>query len=132
MRIIGLVGGDDHHVEVVDLRELLRLGVGGAGHARELGVHAEVVLEGDGGERLVLGLDLHAFLGLDRLVQPVRPAASGHETAGELVDDEHLAVLHHVVHVVACRGVRAQRLLDVVDQAAHYRRVQVHPQAGGL
>ena len=31
-----------------------------AGHARELAVEAEIVLEGDRGERLVLGLDMHA------------------------------------------------------------------------
>ena len=53
----------------------------------ELRVHAEVVLERDGRERLVLVLDLHAFLGLDRLVQTVGPAAAGHQAAGELVDD---------------------------------------------
>src|SRR5690606_41354816 len=47
---------------LVDVAELLRLGGGGAGHARQLGVEAEVVLDGDRGQRLVLGLDLGAFL----------------------------------------------------------------------
>jgi hypothetical protein len=51
------------------------------GHARQLLVLAEVVLEGDGGERLVLALDLHLLLGLDGLVQPVAPAAAGHQAA---------------------------------------------------
>ena len=32
---------DHHHIQVVDLFELLRLGVGGAGHARQFFVHAE-------------------------------------------------------------------------------------------
>ena len=41
-----------------------------------LPVHAEVVLEGDRGERLVLALDLDAFLRLDGLVQSVAPAAA--------------------------------------------------------
>jgi hypothetical protein len=59
----------------------------------ELAVHAEVVLEGDRGERLVLVLDLHAFLGLDRLVQAVGPAPARHQAAGELVDDDDFAVL---------------------------------------
>jgi hypothetical protein len=81
---------DHHRLEAVDLLELVGLGVGRAGHAGELAVHAEVVLEGDRGERLVLALDRHAFLGLDRLVQAVAPAPAGHEAAGELVDDHHL------------------------------------------
>ena len=102
---------DDDDVEVVDLGELLGLGVGRAGHAGELLVLAEVVLEGDGGERLVLALDLHLFLGLDRLVQAVAPAPSGHQPAGELVDDDDLAVLHHVVDV-AVEDARARAAPD--------------------
>ena len=86
----------------------------------ELLVLAEVVLEGDGRERLVLALDLHlgmrgvVFLGFDRLVQPVAPAAARHQASGELVDDDDLAVLHHVVDVEMEQAVRAQRLIDVV------------------
>ena len=90
---------DDDDVELVDLVELFGFGVGGAGHAGELLVLAEVVLEGDGRERLVLALDLHLLLGFDRLVQAVAPAASRHQPAGELVDDDDLAVLDHVVDV---------------------------------
>ncbi len=71
-----LVGHDDHF-ELVDLLELRRLGVGRAGHARELLVHAEIVLEGDRGEGLVLVLDLDAFLGLDRLVQTLAERRPG-------------------------------------------------------
>ena len=56
-RIIGHVRRDDHGLQVVDLLELVGFGVGGAGHARELRVHAEIVLERDRGERLVLALD---------------------------------------------------------------------------
>ena len=67
-----LVGRDHHHVELVDLEELRRLGLGRAGHAGQLLVHAEVVLQRDRGERLGLALDLHALLGLDRLVQARR------------------------------------------------------------
>ena len=108
--------GIDHHVELVDLPELGRLGVGGAGHAGELLVHAEVVLEGDRGEGLVLALDLHPFLRLDRLVQAVRPAAARHHAAGELVDDDDLAVLDQVVDVALVEVVRAQRLVDAVEE----------------
>ena len=36
----------------------------------ELLVHAEIVLEGDRREGLILGLDLDVFLGLDGLMKP--------------------------------------------------------------
>src|SRR3546814_11371783 len=71
----------------VGVGELGRLGGGGTRHAGDLVVHAEVVLEGDRGEGLVLLLDLHALLGLDRLVEALRPAAPLEDAAGELVDD---------------------------------------------
>ncbi len=86
-----------------------------AGHAGELLVEAEVVLEGDGGQRLVLGLDLHLLLGLERLVQALGVAAARHHAAGELVDDHHLAVADDVVLVALEQRVRAQGLVDVVD-----------------
>ena len=43
------VGGDDDDLQAVDLLEFRSLGVRGAGHARELLVEPEVVLEGDRG-----------------------------------------------------------------------------------
>ena len=85
-----------------------------AGHAGELLVHAEVVLERDRGERLVLGLDRLVLLGLERLVQAFRIAAARHHAAGELVDDDDLAVADDVVLVALEQLVRAQRLVDVV------------------
>ncbi len=114
MRPERLVGRNDDDVEFVDLVELFGFGVGRAGHARKLLVLAEVVLERHGRERLVLALDLDLFLGLDRLVQPVAPAAARHQASGELVDDDDFAVLHHVVHVQLEDRVRAQRLIDVM------------------
>ena len=87
-----LVGRDLDHRDLVDLDELLRLGHRGPGHPGELVVEAEVVLQGDRRERLVLLPDLDALLRLDRLVQPLRPAPSLEDATGELVDDLHLAV----------------------------------------
>ncbi|CAN4048641.1 hypothetical protein EJMLMN_EJMLMN_09525, partial [Dysosmobacter welbionis] len=52
--LVGPVGGDLHNVQLVDGAELLLLRHGGAGHAGQLVVQAEVVLEGDGGQGLVL------------------------------------------------------------------------------
>jgi hypothetical protein len=102
----------------VDLVELVLLRLGGARHAAELVVHPEVVLDGDGGQRLGLGLDRDPLLGLHRLVQPVGPAPPGHHAAGELVHDHHLAVLHHVLLVAVEERVRLQELVDDVDPLA--------------
>ena len=118
------VGGDDHHFQPVDALELGRLGVGGAGHARELVVHAEQVLEGDAGQGLVVALDGHAFLRLHRLVQAVGPAPALEGTAGELVDDDHLAVADDIVHVALVDGMRADGGVEVVDDVDVLRVVE--------
>ena len=104
------VGRDLDDAELVDLHELGGLGERRAGHARELVVHAEVVLEGDRRERLVLLLDAHALLGLDGLVQALRPAAALEDAAGELVDDLDLAVDDRVVDVALVERLGLQRL----------------------
>ncbi len=116
------VGRRDHDVELVDLVELVRFGVRRAGHAAQLRVLAEVVLEGDGGERLVLPLDLDLLLRLHRLVETVAPAPARHQAARELVHDHDAAVLDHVVDVELEDGVRLQGLVDVVEER-HVRRV---------
>ncbi len=76
-----------------------RFRIGGTGHAGKLFVHAEIILEGDGGQCLILAFDLHPFFCFDRLMQPVAPAPSRHQSAGELVDDDHLAVFDHVIDI---------------------------------
>ena len=102
------VGRDDHDVELVDLAEFFRFGFRCSGHAGQLLVHAEVVLEGDRRERLVFLLDLQAFLGFDGLMQSVAPAASGHQPACEFVDDDDFAILHDIFHVALVERVRPQ------------------------
>ena len=84
----GLVGGDADDVQAVNFAEFVGLGGGCTGHAGQLFVHAEVVLEGDGGQRFALGGDLYALLGLDGLMQTLVVAAADHQTAGELVHDD--------------------------------------------
>ena len=59
-------------------------------------------------------LTLTVLLGLDGLMQTLGVAAAEHETAGELVHDDDLAVLHHVVHVPLHDAVGLDGLVDVV------------------
>ena len=108
------VGRHLEHFEAVDVHELVGFGERRAGHAGELLVHAEIVLEGDRGERLVFRLDRLMLFRFQRLVQAFRIAPARHHAAGELVDDHDLAVAHDVVLVALEQLVRAQRLIDVM------------------
>ena len=102
---VGPVGRDGQHPQLVNVEELLSLGLGRAGHARQLGVEAEVVLDGDRGQRLGFALDLDVLLGLDCLVQSLTPTPAAHETASVLVDNDDLVVLHHVLDVALVKAV---------------------------
>ena len=113
-----LVRGDRDDVDLVGRRELGGLGLGRTRHARTrtLGVEAEVVLQRDRGESLVLSLDLDAFLGLDRLVHAVVVTAARQDTARVLVDDEDLATIHDVVAVLEEQLLGSDRVVEEADQ----------------
>ena len=119
------VGRDRHDAQLVDRVELGGLGLGRAGHARELVVHAEVVLQGDRGERLVLVLDLDTLLRLDRLVHALVVAAPREHAAGVLVDDEDLAVHDDVVLVLLEQLLGLDGVVEVADQRGVDRVVEV-------
>ena len=110
------VGRDLDHADLVRLLELGQLGLSRTGHPAQLVVHLEVVLDGDGGERLVLFLDPHAFLGLDRLVQAFAVPSPLKDSPGELIDDLDLSLLDHVGHVAPVELLSPQRVVEVVDQ----------------
>ncbi len=111
------VGRDNHGIQAINLLEFKGFGIRSTGHARQLVVETEVVLEGDGGQRLVLVLDLHPFLRFNGLMQTIRPATTRHGTAGVLVNDDDLVFLDDIVHVAFEQGVSAQTRIDVVQQA---------------
>ena len=96
-----LVRRNHHHFELVNLVELGGFGLGRTGHSREFLEHAEIVLKGDRRQRLILALDLDAFLGFDRLMKAIGPAAPGHHTARVFIDDDHLTVFDHIFNVFA-------------------------------
>jgi hypothetical protein len=109
------IGRNFHDLELVDVEQFVGFGQRRAGHAGELFVHPEIVLERDRGQRLVFRLNLHVLLGFQRLVQAFRIAPALHHAPGELVDDDHLIVADDVVLVALEQRMRAQRLVDVVD-----------------
>ena len=118
------VGRQHHRFQAVDLLELIGFGISRAGHASELAVHTEIILERDRGEGLVLALNVHTFLGLDPLMQAIGPAPTRHQTTGELIHDHYFAVLHHVVTILEEEMVRTQCLRQLMDQADEHRLIQ--------
>ena len=110
------VGGHADDVQAVDFGKLGGLGAGGTGHTGQLFVHTEVVLEGDGSQRLAFGGDLHALLGLDGLMQAFVVAAADHQTAGELVHDDDLTILDYIVDIPLHYAVGLDSLIDVVGK----------------
>ena len=110
------VGGDGNDVQTVDLSELGGLRLCRTGHTGQLLIHTEVVLEGDGRQRLALGGDLHALLGLDGLMEALVVTAADHQATGKLIDDEHFAVLHDVINVALHHTVGFDGLVDVVGE----------------
>ncbi len=108
------VGRDLADLELVDVEEFVRLRRRRTGHAGELLIHAEVVLEGDRGERLVFRLHRLMLFCLERLVQALRVAPARHHAPGELVDDDDLAVANDVILVAAEQRVGTQGLVDVM------------------
>ena len=113
---VGLVGRDREDAELVDVEELLGLGFGRAGHAGQLVVEPEVVLDRDRGVGLGLAFDLDVFLGLDGLMQAVAPTAAGHEAAGVFIDDDDLVLLDDVVDVLQVEAVGLEELGNGMDR----------------
>ncbi len=94
-----LVLRNHRHLELVDFPEFASLGFCRTGHARQLVVHSKVVLQRNRGIGLGRGLDGHALLGFNGLVQAVRIAPSVHNPAGLFVNNLDFLIHDHVFHV---------------------------------
>ena len=93
------VGGNRDHTQLVGAHKLAGLGLCRTGHARNLLVHAEVVLQRHGGQSLVLRLNLDALLGLNGLVDALVVTATRKDSTGVLIHDEHFAIHDDIVFV---------------------------------
>ena len=116
---------DRNDVHSIDVAELLLLGQRRTGHTGFFFKFVEEVLERDRGKRLALPLHLHMLLRLDCLMQAVGITASRHDTSGELVDDQHLVVLHHVILIAEHQVVRTQRQDDIMLDLQIFRICEV-------
>ncbi len=100
-------------------------GVSRSGHAGEFVIHAEIILERDRGQSLIFIGDFELLLRLQRLVQPIAIAPARHEATGELVDDDHLTLFDHIVHILFEQGVRFQGLGQMVQNFNVGRVVEI-------
>ena len=116
----GLIRWDNHNIEFVDAPELRCLGLGGTGHTRELVVHTEVVLQGDGCEGLRCILHLNILLRLDSLVQAIRVATALHDTTCLLVDNLNLVVDKHILHLLLEHEVCLEQLVHRMHTLSLY------------
>ena len=119
------VGRNCDNVQLVNFTEFVFLCHCRTGHARQLGVQTEIVLECDGCQGLGFLCDLYAFLCLDCLVQTVIETTSQHLTSGKLVDDDNFAVLDDIVDILPHHAVCFQCLVDMVQQRHVFRIHQI-------
>ena len=108
------VGRNLYDIEFVDVPEFASLCACGTGHTRQLVVHTEIVLKGDGSEGLSGSLDMHMLLSLDSLMQAVAPTTTIHDTASLLVDNLYLAIHNDIFVVFVEHGVSLEQLLESV------------------
>ena len=88
-----LIGRNLDDIQSIDLLKLFCLSEGSAGHAGQLVVEAEIILERNGRQCLRFLSHRNVLLSLDRLVQTLAIATPFHQAPSELVDDDHLTVL---------------------------------------
>ena len=110
----GAVRRDDDDVKLVDVPEFACLGLCRTRHTRELVVHTEVVLQGDGSEGLGSSLDVDALLSFDSLVQAIGVAATVHDTTRLLVDDHDLVVHDDILVILLEEGIGLEELVHGV------------------
>ena len=117
------IGGYRNDVQIVDLLELVLLRHGRTGHAGQFFIHAEIVLESDGGKGPVFSRDVDPFFGLYSLMQTVAVSSAYHQTSRELVHDYDFAVFDDVVDVPLHYSVGSYGLIYMVSQS-HVLRIR--------
>ena len=114
----GPVGGDFHHVQLVDIPELAGLCRSGTGHTCQFVVHAEIVLQGDGGKGLCGSFYLHMFLGLNGLVKSIAPTTAFHDSASLLINDLDLTIHNDIFVVLIKHCIGLEQLLQSMNTIA--------------
>lgn len=112
---IGFICRHNHNIKAVDLLEFLLFGLGRTGHARELIIHTEVVLESDGGKCLAFPFDLDMFLCLNGLMQPFAVPAAKHEATRKFIDNDDFPILYDIIAVTVHEGLGLQGCHELME-----------------
>ncbi|OAV68117.1 hypothetical protein Barb4_02199 [Bacteroidales bacterium Barb4] len=119
----GAVGRDYDHVQLVDVPKFAGFRLRRTGHAGQLVIHAEIVLQGNRGKGLRSRFHLHPLLRLDGLMQTVRIAATLHDAPRLFVHNHHLVVHHHIFIILLKQSIGFQQLVDGMHPLALHRIV---------
>ena len=109
------IGGNNHHIQFVNIPEFLGFGFSRTRHASQFIVQAEIILQGDGGQRLGFPFNFYIFLGFKRLMQSVAVPPAIHNAPGKFINDKHLPVGYHIIHILFKQRIRFKQLIDVMD-----------------
>ena len=103
----GAMGWDGYHRQTINFVELSSFRFRCTSHTRQLLIHPEIVLNGDGCVCFIFFFESDAFFGFHRLVESITPAAAGHNTSGVFIDDHDLVFLNYIMAVffVECEGL---------------------------
>ena len=93
-----------NHCKVVGVHQFGGFCLGGSRHSSELVVHAEIVLQRDGGKSLILFFNLYALFGFNGLVDTFAPAATFKNSTSEFVNNFNFTVLNDVVLVAVVQN----------------------------
>ena len=110
------IRGNSDHTKFVGAHELGGFCFRRTRHTREFAIQAEIVLQRHGGEGLILRLDFYCFLSFDGLVNTFVISTSGENSPGVLIDDEHLAIHHHIIFVALEEGFGFQGVIQKRDE----------------
>ena len=117
------VGRNSGYIQFINFLELVRFCLSRTGHAGQLVIHTEIVLEGDRGHSQVFLLNPDAFFGFNGLVQTFAETAAMHCTPGKLVDnDDFASIADHIFFVAMEQHTCEQTVVKVRD---HVRIVAV-------
>ena len=87
-----------------------RLGFGSPGHTRQLFIHSEIILNGNGGISFSFLFDRNPFLGLNRLVQPITPTPAWHQSSSVFIHNHNLGILDHILFVLFIQAIGTKKL----------------------
>ena len=115
------VGGDFHHVQIVNGFKFFFLRQCCTGHTGKLIIKTEEILEGNGGKGFALAGNLHPFLGFDSLMQAFVVPSAVHQTAGKFVNNDDFPIFYHVVDVFFHQTAGLHRLIQMVVEGGIFR-----------